>query len=303
MGSVASVILCTFNRARLLRRALEGLGRQTLTLDRFEVVVVNDGSCDDTAEVCARAGEALPNLRAVSTGGNVGLAAAANLGVRAARGDHLLFTDDDCIAREDWAERTVDALRTSPIVAGAIASPRSPYLLLCHNVAQFHPFMGRRAAGPIGAIAGANMGWRRSILEELRGFDEASRTPDTELVLRARRRGYGVHFAPEAVVTHVPERATLRVLLAYAAEHAASTILLRQEYRALLRTPFVLRAPSLLLLLAPLIALKVTGHIYLSRRELRREWRTAPVVYGLKLAWCWGAAWGLWRGQRGDDYV
>ena len=67
----------------------------------------------------------LPNLRAVSTRGNLGLAAAANLGVRAARGDHLLFTDDDCIAREDWVERTVDALRTSPIVAGAIASPRA----------------------------------------------------------------------------------------------------------------------------------------------------------------------------------
>lgn len=134
---------------------------------------------------------------------------------------------------------------------------------------------------------------RRSLLEDLGGFDERSKVPDMELVLRARARGYRVHFAPRAVVLHDPDRTNLATVLKYSSEHASETILLRNKYSSLLRTPFVLRSSGLILPASPLIALLATLKIYASNPSLARYFWTAPLVYVQKLAWCWGAARGL----------
>ena len=93
--------------------------------------------------------------------------------------------------------------------------------------------------------------------------------------------------------THAPPRVTVGSVLGYAAAHAAETILFRQRFRELLRTPLVLFSPVLILLAAPLIALKTTAGIYLGNRKLIRCCHTIPLVYLIKLAWCWGAARGL----------
>ncbi|OGD31469.1 MAG: hypothetical protein A2V45_09695 [Candidatus Aminicenantes bacterium RBG_19FT_COMBO_58_17] len=289
----ASVILCTYNRVHRLERALRSLACQTVASEQFEIVVVDDGSTDGTAELCARAGRDLPNLKYVSMGRNLGLAAAGNRGFRSARSEVLLFIDDDCLAQEDWVEGLTSALERHPLAAGAIQSPVSNYIKLCHNIAQFHPFMMRCTEGWAGSIAGANMGIRRSVLEELGGFDEKSRVPDMELMLRARSRGHQVHFAPRAVVIHDPDRTSLAAVLKHASEHASKTILLHNQYDALLQTPFVLRSPGLILLAAPLIALVATLGIYANSPGLVRYSWTAPLVYAQKLAWCWGAARGL----------
>jgi GT2 family glycosyltransferase len=211
----------------------------------------------------------------------------------------LLFTDDDCIPEQDWAERMCMALEQQSIVAGVVASPSSNYIKLCHNIAEFHRFMPGCKGGNVDFVAGANMGIARSLLEELGGFQEGRvLAGDMELVLRARVKGYRVHLASDAMVTHDPERTDLRTVLGYAAEHASTTILLRNEYRSLLRTPFVLRSSVLVLLAAPLIALKVTLGIYLANSRLARLFWTLPLVYALKLAWCWGAARGLREQKR-----
>ena len=289
-----SVIVCTRNRARLLSRNLESLARQDLPATEFETIVVDDGSEDDTAAVCESARRELRNLRYVATGAHVGLARARSVGVQAAGSDYLLFTDDDCIARSDWARRMRDALRTEEIVAGAVDSPRDNYLKLCHNIAQFHEFMPGRKAGPGTFIAGANMGFRRSVLDALNGFDCTARcAEDMELILRACSREHRPHFLPEAVVTHDPERTSLRSIFRYAVEHAATTIHLRNRYRRILRTPFLLRSPLLLIIAAPVIALKVTADVYFRNPLVARLFWTMPTVYALKVAWCFGAARGL----------
>lgn len=288
------VIICTYNRARLLKRALRSLSKQSLSFEQFEVIVVDDGSSDDTHDVCNTMIRELPNLRYVTTGTNGGLSRARNVGIGEAGCDYILFTDDDCIADRWWVERMKDALARYEIAAGAVDSPTANYLKLCHNISEFHHFMPGQKESQREFIAGANMGFRRSALEELRRFGEGTDpVDDMELILRARTKGYGIYYVPDAVVTHDPERTTLSSIFEYSAEHASKTILLRNEYRALLRTPFVLRSPALLLVASPLIALKVTMGIYLRNRRLARLYWTAPCVYALKLAWCWGASRGL----------
>lgn len=292
-----SVVICTYNRSYLLKRALSSLSKQTLNLEHFEVVVVDDGSRDETAKLCDMMRSELPNLRYTSTGNNVGVAGARNIGVKVSSGNYILFTDDDCIAAKNWVEYLSAALNREPIAAGAIVSPVSNYFKLCHNIAEFHAVMKGKKAGPVDFLAGANMGFRRSVLEELGGFDVRSVAEDMELVLRARMKGYRVFFLPEAVVMHDPDRSTFTSIVKYSANHASETILLRNKYRSMLKTPMVLRSPSLILATAPLIALKVTASIYLLNPGLIKYFPTLPMVFALKLAWCWGAARGL-RNQK-----
>ncbi|MDX6596824.1 MAG: hypothetical protein QOE87_711, partial [Gaiellales bacterium] len=91
-----SVVMPTHDRAELLRDALESLVGQSVARDRFEVVVVDDGSTDGTAEACAEFAERLA-LRYVPIPSS-GIAMAKNAGIRAARGAILLFLDDDDVA-------------------------------------------------------------------------------------------------------------------------------------------------------------------------------------------------------------
>lgn len=294
-----SVIICTYNRAQLLKRTLNSLINQTVSHEKFEVMVVGDGSNDNTSDVCNMMSKVLSNMRYVSTGTNIGLGSARNLGVRSARGDYVLFTDDDCIPDEKWVERLSRALEREQIVAGAVSSPLSHYIKLCHNISQFHPFMPGRKASQVDLIAGANMGMRRSVFAELNGFEEGRRiAEDMEFILRAREKGYHIHLQPDAVVTHDPDRTTLSEIFNYSSAHAASTILLRNHYSALLRTPFILKSPVLILLTSPIIATKVTLQIYVSNYSLIKRFWTAPLVFGLKLAWCLGATRGLWTHKQ-----
>jgi glycosyltransferase involved in cell wall biosynthesis len=304
MSVFISVILCTYNRARLLERALCSLSRQTISLDHFEVIVVDDGSQDDTETVCKKMFHGLPNLRYVSTGINSGASSARNLGITASVGDYLLFTDDDCIVADNWIERMADALNKEPIVAGAVASPIKNYFKLCHNIAQFHEFMPGQKEGPKDFLVGANMAFHRSVLKELDGFksceEDVCDASDMEIILRARSKGYSTFFEPAAIVMHDPNRTSMSDILKYSAVHSAVTIHLRNRYRELLNTPFILLSPFLLIAAAPVVALKVTAGIYLSNPKLARYISTAPVVYALKLAWCWGAASSLRKKRRAD---
>jgi GT2 family glycosyltransferase len=278
---------------------LHSLTLQTVKPGQFEIIVVDDGSVDETPEVCRQLRQDLPRIKYVSNGVNLGISCSRNKGIKSAEGEFILFTDDDCIANSDWVERMRAALEREPIVAGAVASPASNYIGLCHNIAEFHPFIPGRKQRSTDFIAGANMGLRRSVLDELDGFDEEIRiAEDMAFILRARSKGYRIHLAADAVVTHDHDRATLGSVFMYSAKHASATILLRNKYRSLLGTPFVLRSASLTIMVAPVIALKVTLGIYLRNPRLARLFWTAPLVYALKLAWCWGAARGLEANKR-----
>lgn len=286
---LASVIIVTRNRAELLTRCLTALVGQTSSPDTFEVIVVDDGSQDNTRSACHLMRKKIPKLRYLSTGSHIGLSAARNLGIQQAKGQYLIFTDDDCIATADWLVQMKKALDERAIIAGAVTTSFTHFLTICHNVAQFHQFMPRSQQGPSSFIAGANMGFRRSVLDRLGGFRETGYAGETELILRARQEGYTIWFVPEAVVIHDPRRTTWAAIFRYASEHAAATIILRNRYRSLLRTPLVLRSPILLLLASPIIALKVTVCIYVTNPRLRKLAWTGPVVFLLKLAWCYGA--------------
>ena len=288
-----TVLMPAYNAGPYLREAIESVLRQTFR--DFEFLLIDDGSTDGTENLCRDIARTIPNLQYERALRNQGLAKSRYLGITMSKTPLLAFIDDDCIPRQDWVERMLAALDKHPSVDGAIESPTEDFWKLCHNIGQFHPFLGSRKARKTRFIAGANMAFQRRVLEAIGGFEpERSMAEDMECVLRAGRAGIDVAFRPEAVVMHDPPRTGLREILRYAAHHARTTVHLRRDYRTELGTPALALSPAVLLLASPIIAILTTCKIFLSDPVLlRRHMAAFPVVCALKLAWCVGACQGL----------
>jgi len=109
---IISAVICTYNRASLLVKVLESLCKQTLPTHNFEVIIINDGSVDDTEAVAITYAQKLP-IRYIYQR-NAGLASAKNHGLFACLGDIVLFLDDDDVAMETLLEEHVKTHKEFP---------------------------------------------------------------------------------------------------------------------------------------------------------------------------------------------
>ncbi|MFN2613293.1 MAG: glycosyltransferase family 2 protein, partial [Actinomycetota bacterium] len=134
-GLAVSVVVPVYNGGTLVEGCLRALDTQTLEANRYEVVVVDDGSTDDTvARVRAFAGRCAIVLVEQVT--NKGPAAARNAGIAAATADVIAFTDVDCEPAPDWLERALDALAAhgeAPAVEGR-TEPKGEPTALTHQM-------------------------------------------------------------------------------------------------------------------------------------------------------------------------
>lgn len=164
-----SVVVPTYRRSRNLPRLVAALEAQTLPADRFEVLIVDNGSDDDTASVLAELATATPlDLRPLHIEDNHGPAPARNLGWRAARAPFVAFTDDDCVPRPDWLEQALSSCRATPglgVLQGAVLRPGS--------VQQYGPgTVYREILAPSPYFEGCNVVFPRAVLDATGGFDE-----------------------------------------------------------------------------------------------------------------------------------
>jgi glycosyltransferase involved in cell wall biosynthesis len=194
---VVSVAVATHNRAVRLAALLDSLRAQTFT--DFEVVVCDDASTDDTAAVLAAADDLA--VRVVRHERSAGPARARNAAWRAAEGDLIAFTDDDCEASPGWLEAGVRAWQEDPRrvtqgPVGPIAAERDRMGPFAYTIV---------VTGPTRDHETANIFYPRELLERLGGFDESYPRPageDTDLGWRAREAGAIPHFEAAAAVEH-----------------------------------------------------------------------------------------------------
>lgn len=279
-----SVVVCCYNGVATLGACLDAINRQTFR-DHAELIVVDDGSTDGTAELAARYGATV-----VRHDHNRGVSAAHNTGIRASRAPIIAFTDDDCIPAVDWlAELLVPYERPDVIGVGGTVSvarvetfvqrylsahnPLAPLELELDsgNGLAFHFWLYIRrmwqsdrpaVARPVFGYAGANMSFRRHALERVGPYDERFHfgSEDEWICSRIRKHFSDrlLWFEPRAVVHHDFD-GTLRDLLrrsfAYGRGHAQAYLLESDR-----RWPIIFPAPLVvLLLLLPGRRLRLAG--------------------------------------------
>ena len=207
------MVVPTYNRRALLERVVAAILRQGLPPERYELIVVDDGSTDGTAELGAELA-ARGNVRFVR-GEHRGVAAARNLGIREATGDVVAFTDDDCLVPEDWLARLADGYARHPEVAGVGGGITPPPEALARSaIARYELHVtrevyGARDAEVLGGFdcpAGGtnNMSYRRDLLLDVGGFDEGFPPfvwgEDADLKLRITQRGGRLLYVPVTVI-------------------------------------------------------------------------------------------------------
>lgn len=204
-----SVVVPTYGRSARVRRLVAALEAQTLDPSRFEVVIVDNGSGDDTSAVLAEltAGSRIA-LRPLSIEVNNGPAPARNLGWRSSRGTYVAFTDDDCVPRPDWLERVLErALAETDlgVLQGATHLPAGPYTITPDT-------LFRETLAPSMYFEGCNLTFPRAVLERTGGFDESFHFggEDTSAGWAAIADGGRWVFEDRAVVEHDVEERPLR---------------------------------------------------------------------------------------------
>jgi GT2 family glycosyltransferase len=196
-----AVAVPTHNRGARLERLLMALERQTLPSEEFEVVVVDDGSADDTAAVLARFRPVTQlNLRTLRTEPRQGPAAARNRAWRSTAAPVVAFTDDDCVPEPGWLRAGLAAFEDEArIVVGRTRPPEQQLALSAQ------PFSRVMDVASADLFETCNVFYRRRELEAVGGFDERFGKPsgeDTDLGLAVRDLGVEAVYAPDAVVLH-----------------------------------------------------------------------------------------------------
>lgn len=198
----ASVVFATHNRAARLAALLGSLRSQDFA-EPFEVVVVDDGSRDETpAVLAAELDRGELDLRVIVHPTGQGPAAARNAGWRAARAPLVAFTDDDCVAVAGWLKALHEAWADDPmrVVQGRVVPDPGE----ADRNGPFARSLRVESLGPF--FQTANVAYPRVLLERVGGFDEETFTvpggEDADLAHRCFAAGGRPVFAREALAHH-----------------------------------------------------------------------------------------------------
>jgi glycosyltransferase involved in cell wall biosynthesis len=173
---ILSVVVCTYNRADLLSRLLQSFRTQAFEAQRYEIIVVDNNSTDNTSSVVKEFCCSFSNLRYFLEP-QQGLSHARNRGWREARGQYVAFIDDDAQASRDWLETALHCfcrVRPEPLAIGGKILPAYDAL----KPKWFQDDLEVRSLGDDPrflrsgeSFSGSNMVFRRDVLENYGGFD------------------------------------------------------------------------------------------------------------------------------------
>lgn len=228
-----TVAIPTYNRAAILRQTLATLARQDFPATDWELLVIDNASTDDTPAAVAEFAGSLPPPRYLLER-EQGLNHARNRAIAEARGEVLIFGDDDILVRPDWVRQMSEPLLAdaAPRRIGALGGEVIPVFPegVPEYVKTWHrPLRFRADLGPVGgrnSPMGANLAFRRAVFAE-HGLFRADLDRkggsllsggDSEMIQRLRRAGLEIWFAPDAEVQH--QMPATRTAFRYVARHA-----------------------------------------------------------------------------------
>ncbi len=208
-----SIIIPTCDRKDSLREALLSLSFLDYPENKYEVIVVDDGSTDGTGDMIIKIRDSLSySLSYGRLNDKTGISAARNLGMEMAKGHIFVFTDDDCLFEKRWLTRLLDPFVSNRVgaVGGLDKAPQDATLFskcIGHLFTSFIGTGGLRGGDMLRVgryyPKGCNMAVLREAIDKVGGFDEQlGPGEEIELGYRIGRAGYKIIFAPGAFVWH-----------------------------------------------------------------------------------------------------
>ncbi len=208
-----SIIIPAFNNAALTKKCLEAIKKNTPEKHLDDVIVVDNASTDHTAKYL----KSLGWIKVISNKKNLGFSRANNQGAREAKGDVLIFLNNDTEVRKGWLEPLLRVLSEKETAiaapklifpngrvqhAGIVISndyiPRHIY----YNESPDEPFVNKKRE--FQAVTAACMAIKKNVFEKAGGFSDEylNGMEDIDLCLKAGKLGYKVFYCPESIVVH-----------------------------------------------------------------------------------------------------
>ncbi len=193
-----SIIIPVYNAEKYIDKLI----REALNQKADEVIIVDDGSTDNTAEIVKK----YPVKYVYQK--NSGPASARNRGFKESHGDIVVFTDSDCIPQKDWISRLLEGFTTDDVAAVAgsynITNPGSLLASCIHEEIKLRHLRLKKIEY-IKFFGSYNVAIKRHIFEEVRGFNEdykAASVEDNDLSYKILNSGFRIKFQDSALVAH-----------------------------------------------------------------------------------------------------
>jgi cellulose synthase/poly-beta-1,6-N-acetylglucosamine synthase-like glycosyltransferase len=197
---VFSIIIPTLNEEKFIGQCLAALAQQTLPLEQFEVIIVDNGSSDGTLDVVSDCMSMIATTVIRKTKCNI--SEARNSASALAKGSFLAFLDADCLPSANWLKRAIDLVRRGDGgVIGAFYTIPEPSTWVARA---WYGDLARANNGAVRYVPSGTLFIDRSVFHKLGGFDAAIQTSeDFEFCQRVASAGYQVLSYPELSTLHL----------------------------------------------------------------------------------------------------
>jgi len=194
-----SIIIATHNSEELIEHCLKSITSQNYPREKFEIIVVDDGSTDKSVEISKNAGANKVVLTEPCS-----LSRARNIGVENAQSDFLAFIDSDCEARDGWVKSIIQGFREVKALSGPIynGNPKSPVAWAEYFV-EFGGFHEYRQRSKIRFMPGCNGACTREAFSKAGGFTDLRASDDVLFGESLRKVGIDSFFLPDVKISHL----------------------------------------------------------------------------------------------------
>jgi len=193
-----TIIIPAYNEEKIIDTCLESISKLIYPVNKYEVLIVNDGSTDKTAKIVETFTNKFQNMKLL-TKKNGGKGSAQNLGLEHAKGKYILITDADGVVEKEWALKMVENLDKFDLVLGSCyAKDPTSWLEKMQNAR----YLLKCKYGVVRSIptSGVNNGFRKDIVDEIGRFDETKTSITGDFIGRAKERDFKIHYDPDIVV-------------------------------------------------------------------------------------------------------
>ena len=198
-----SVVIPTYNRSSILALCLDSLFNQTYPKDRYEIIIVNDGSKDNTEDVLREFEKKAPCGFIWISQKNQGITTAENTGLSRTKGTIVCFTADDCIIDKNWISNLVNGFSNDKIgaIGGKVVSYQTNTLI--QQFIEEAQILDQEKFFKRNTLITGSAAYRKQVLTDIHGFDNfLIACEDLDLSIKTQLLGYSLRYIPDAVVYH-----------------------------------------------------------------------------------------------------